>query len=50
MGKKDSVLSGLKCEELCFLSNKKEKGKAKNDKVKQIAEEEMANNTCEVCE
>jgi len=47
---KEKMLSELNCEELCFLSNKKEKGKAKNDAVKKMAEEEMAEKVCGMCE
>lgn len=48
--KKQKMLSGLKCEELCLISNKKEFGKKRDDKVKQLAEKEMAANTCEPCQ
>ena len=47
--KNDSMLSGLNCEELCLLSNKKELGKVRTDRVKELAEEEMAQNVCEPC-
>lgn len=48
--KKERVLSGLNCDELCLLSNKKEMGKERKDKIKELAEEEMAENVCQPCE